>query len=147
MQVLACDPAAGAAPASVRFVELEALFRESDIVSLHCPLTPQTANLVNAGRLALMKPTAFLINTSRGPLVDEPALAEALCAGRIAGAALDVLAQEPPPAANPLLTARNCIITPHLAWATRAARSRLMSIAVANVRAFLEGRPQNVVNG
>ena len=96
-------------------------------------------------RLALMKPTAFLLNTSRGPLVDEPALAEALNSGRIAGAALDVLSKEPPPADNPLLTARNCIITPHLAWATRAARSRLMKVAVENVRAFLQGKPQNVV--
>ncbi len=130
----------------MRLVELETLFRESDVVSLHCPLTPQTAKLVNARRLALMKPTAFLLNTSRGPLVDEPALAEALNSGRIAGAALDVLSVEPPPADNPLLTARNCLITPHLAWATRAARSRLMQIAVENVRAFLQGKPQNVVN-
>jgi len=127
-------------------VELDVLFRESDVVSLHCPLTPQTANLVNASRLALMKPTAFLLNTSRGPLVDERALAEALNSGRIAGAAMDVLAKEPPPADNPLLTARNCILTPHLAWATRAARERLMKVAVANVCAFLQGKPQNVVN-
>ena len=93
-----------------------------------------------------MKLTAFLLNTSRGPLVDEPALAEALNSGRIAGAALDVLSVEPPRADNPLLAAKNCLITPHLAWATRAARSRLMQIAVANVRAFLQGEPQNVVN-
>jgi glycerate dehydrogenase len=146
LKVLACDPTAGAAPPFVRLVELDTLFRESDIVSLHCPLTPQTAGLVNASRLALMKPASFLLNTSRGPLVDEVALAEALNSGRIAGAAMDVLAVEPPPAGNPLLTARNCIITPHLAWATRAARSRLMKIAVENVRAFLRGKPQNVVN-
>jgi glycerate dehydrogenase len=146
MKVLAFDPAGGPAPPFVRFVELDDLFRESDVVSLHCPLTPQNARLVNAPRLALMKPTAFLLNTSRGPLVDEPALAEALNSGRIAGAGLDVLAAEPPPADNPLLTARNCLITPHLAWGTRAARSRLMHIAVQNVRAFLEGQPQNVVN-
>jgi len=146
MKVLACDPTTGAAPRSVRFVDLETLFRESDVVSLHCPLTPQTTNLVNARCLSLMKPTAFLLNTSRGPLVDEPALAGALNFGRIAGAALDVLSVEPPPADNPLLTAKNCIITPHLAWATRAARSRLMQIAVENVRAFFQGKPQNVVN-
>jgi glycerate dehydrogenase len=146
MKVIAYDPLAGPAPAFVRLVGLDALFRESDVVSLHCPLTPQTANLVNASRLALMKPTAFLLNTSRGPLVDERALAEALNSGRIAGAAMDVLAKEPPPADNPLLTAKNCILTPHLAWATRAARSRLMKIAVENVRAFLQGKPQNVVN-
>jgi len=146
LNVLAHDPAAGMAPPFVRLVELESLLRESDIVSLHCPLTPQTARLVNASRLALMKPTAFLLNTSRGPLVDEAALADALNSGRLAGAALDVLAIEPPPADNPLLTARNCLITPHLAWATRAARSRLMEVAVQNIRAFLEGKPQNVVN-
>jgi glycerate dehydrogenase len=146
MKVLASSRSVGAVPPFVRLVELDALFRESDVVSLHCPLTPQTANLVNARRLALMKPAAFLLNTSRGPLVDEPALADALNSGRIAGAALDVLSKEPPPAGNPLLTARNCIITPHLAWATRAARSRLMKIAVENVRAFLHGKPGNVVN-
>lgn len=146
MKVLACTRTAGSAPPFASFVELETLFRKSDVVSLHCPLTPQTANLVNARRLSLMKPTAFLLNTSRGPLVDEPALADALNSGRIAGAALDVLSKEPPRADNPLLTARNCLITPHLAWATRAARSRLMTIAVENVRAFLQGEAQNVVN-
>jgi len=146
MKVLACDPTAGPVPPRVRLLDLETLFRESDVVSLHCPLTPQTANLVNARRLSLMKPTAFLLNTSRGPLVDEPALADALNSGRLAGAALDVLSTEPPRADNPLLTARNCLITPHLAWATRAARSRLMKIAVENVRSFLDGKAQNVVN-
>jgi glycerate dehydrogenase len=146
MKVLAFDPAAGSPPPFVRLVELDSLFRDSDVISLHCPLTAQNARLVNAQRLALMKPTAFLINTSRGPLVDEPALAEALNAGRIAGAGLDVLSVEPPSAQNPLLTARNCLITPHLAWGTRAARSRLMRVAVENVRAFLDGKPQNVVN-
>ena len=133
-------------PPGVRFVGLEELFRSSDVVSLHCPLTPETKQLVNVERLAWMKPTAFLINTSRGPLVDEAALADALNAGKISGAALDVLSVEPPPASNPLLTAKNCLITPHLAWATRAARSRLMRIAVANVAAFLAGTPENVVN-
>lgn len=130
----------------VTFVELDTLFREADIISLHCPLTPENKGLVNAARLALMKPTAFLINTARGPLVDEPALADALNSGRIAGAALDVLSVEPPPAGHPLFTARNCIITPHIAWATRAARARLMETAVANLKAFLAGHPQNVVN-
>ncbi len=131
----------------VRFVDLETLFRKSDALSLHCPLTPQTRRLINAERLTWMKPTALLINTSRGPLIDEPALADALNGDRLAGAGLDVLSVEPPPANNPLLTAKNCIITPHLAWATRAARSRLMAIAVQNIRAFLNGQPQNVVNG
>ncbi len=146
MKVIAYDPIAGPAPAFVRSVELDPLFRESDVVSLHCPLTAENANLVNASRLKLMKPTAFLLNTSRGPLVDQSALAAALNSGRIAGAAMDVLAKEPPPADNPQLTAKNCILTPHLAWATRAARARLMQIAVENVRAFLQGKPQNVVN-
>ena len=103
------------------------------------PVDAGNAQLVNAERLALMKPSAFLINTSRGPLVDEAALAEALNAGRLAGAGLDVLSVEPPPADNPLLTAKNCCITPHIAWATRAARQRLLDTAVANVRAFLAG--------
>jgi glycerate dehydrogenase len=131
---------------SFRFVDLETLFHQSDIVTLHCPLTPQTRELVNAERLSWMKRTAFLINTSRGQLVEESALAEALNSGRIAGAGLDVLSSEPPPADNPLLRAANCFITPHIAWATHAARSRLMNVVVQNVRAFIEGTPQNVVN-
>lgn len=133
--------------ANVAVVDLEYLFSESDVVSLHCPLTPETKHLVNAQRLARMKPRSFLLNTSRGPLVDEAALADALNSGRIAGAAMDVLSVEPPPADNPLLSAKNCLITPHIAWATRAARARLMKTAVDNVRAFLAGKPQNVVNG
>lgn len=134
------------APLFVRYVELEALFRQSDVVTLHCPLTPETRGLVNAESLSWMKPSALLLNCSRGPLVDEPALAEALNHGRIAGAGLDVLSAEPPSPDNPLLRARNCFITPHFAWATGAARRRLMKTAVENVRAFLNGRPQNVVN-
>ena len=133
-------------PAGIVFAELETLFRQSDVVSLHCPLPPDTSHIVNAERLGWMKANAFLLNTSRGPLVDELALAEALNTGRIAGAGLDVLSVEPPPATNPLLRAKNCLITPHHAWATRAARSRLMDVAVANVRAFLAGKSQNVVN-
>jgi len=146
MRVLACNPRSKPATVGERFVELEALFRQSDVVSLHCPLTAETRNLVNAERLGWMTRTASLLNTSRGLLIDEPSLAAALNAGRIAGAGLDVLSVEPPPADNPLLTAKNCVITPHLAWATRAARSRLMQIAVENIRAFLNGQPQNVVN-
>jgi len=102
--------------------------------------------VVSAARLALMKPSAFLLNTSRGPLLDEAAVADALNTGRLAGAGLDVLSAEPPKADNPLLTARNCLITPHLAWAAKAARARLMATTVDNVRAFLAGPPQNVVN-
>jgi glycerate dehydrogenase len=128
-------------------VDLDRLFAESDVVSLHCPLTPDTRALVNAARLGLMKPTAFLVNTSRGGLVDEAALAAALDSGRIAGAGLDVLSVEPPPATNPLLAARNCVITPHVAWATRAARTRLIERTAENLRAFAAGTPRNVVNG
>jgi glycerate dehydrogenase len=134
------------APAGIRFVELETVFRKSDVVSLHCPLTPETKHLINAERLGWMKPTSFLINTGRGPLVDEAALAEALNEGRLAGAGLDVLSVEPPRANNPLLKAKNCVITPHIGWATSAARRRLMKVAVDNIRAFLDGAPQNVVN-
>ena len=128
-------------------VELDELFAASDIVTLHCPLNDQTQGIVNAERLAIMKPTAFLINTSRGPLVDEDALAGALNEGRIAGAGLDVLCTEPAAADNPLMQAKNCCITPHIAWATKEARTRLMTTAVENVKAFLGGAPQNVVNG
>lgn len=130
----------------VSHVTIETLFREADVVSLHCPLTSETRHLVNATTLAWMKPGAFLLNTARGPLVDEAALAEALQAGRIAGAAVDVLSVEPPAPDNPLLTAPNCLVTPHLAWATKASRARLLGVVVENVRAFLAGRAQNVVS-
>lgn len=146
MSVIAFDPAAADWPAGIERVELDNLFARADVVSLHCPLTEETRGLVNASRLGLMKKTAFVINTSRGPLVDEPALAAALAAGAIAGAGLDVLAVEPPAADNPLLAAPRCFITPHIAWATHAARERLMAIAVDNVRAFQAGEPVNVVN-
>jgi glycerate dehydrogenase len=134
-------------PPNLRFTDLDTLLGESDVVSLHCPLTPETKHLINAQRLARMKPGAFLLNAARGPLVDEAALAEALNSGRLAGAGLDVLSTEPPPADNPLLRARHCIITPHLGWATRAARERLLRQAAENVRAFLAGQPVHVVNG
>ncbi len=127
-------------------VDLDTLFKESDVVSLHCPLNDSNYRMVNERRLQLMKPTAFLINTSRGPLIDERALADALNAGKIAGAGLDVLDREPPEADNPLSRAKNCYITPHIAWATRAARQRLMDIAVANIRAFVNGKPQNAIS-
>jgi len=130
----------------VEFVSTDEIFRRADVVSLHCPLTEETRGIVNAARIATMKPGAFLINTGRGPLVVEQDLADALDAGRIAGAALDVLSTEPPPAGNPLFTAKNCIITPHIAWATHASRARLMSVVAENIRAFLSGDPLNVVN-
>ena len=124
----------------------EQLFREADVLSLHCPLTEETRHLVNAERLQLMKPTAILINTGRGPLVDENALAAALNEGRIMAAGVDVLQEEPPRKGSPLIGARNCYITPHRAWATQAARTRLLSIALENIKAFMAGKPQNVVS-
>lgn len=147
MKVIAAVRTPRPAEDGVAFVAMDELFRRADVVSLHCPLTPETQGLVNAARLATMKPSAFLINTGRGPLVVEADLAEALRAGRIAGAAADVLSTEPPAADNPLLTAPNCLITPHLAWAARASRQRLMDAVVENVRAFFAGKPVNVVNG
>lgn len=127
-------------------VGLDELFSQSDVVSLHCPLTPATAGLVNAARLACMKKTAFLINTSRGPLIDEGDLAAALNSGRIAGAGVDVLSVEPPKPDNLLVTARNCVITPHIAWATRSARQRLLQTSIDNLGAYAAGTPQNVVS-
>jgi glycerate dehydrogenase len=147
MRVLACDTVPPAdVPEGVEIVAVDELFRQSDVVTLHCPLTAETLHLVDGRRLALMKTTAYLINTSRGPLVDEAALAAALAARRIAGAGLDVLESEPPAADNRLLAAPNCYLTPHIAWATAAARARLLRAVADNVAAFLAGRPRNVVN-
>jgi len=146
MQVLVNTRTPPDDPAGCEVVELDDLFERSDVVTLHCPLTPETKHLVNAERLAMMKSTAFLVNCSRGPVVDEQAVADALNAGAIAGAGVDVLSTEPPAADNPLLTARNCAITPHVGWATLAARTRLMDVATANVSAFINGHPVNVVN-
>ena len=129
-----------------RFVDLDTLMSESDVVSLHCPLTETNQGMISRERIARMKPTAFIINTARGPLIDEAALADALNEGRIAGAGLDVLSHEPPPESNPLLSARNCYITPHSAWGTIEARSRLMVQVAANLQAFLDGKPINVVS-
>jgi len=148
MRVIANDSYQADPPAypGFRFTGLEDLLRDSDVVSLHSPLLPETQNMINARTLALMKPAAFLINTSRGPLVADRDLAEALNAGRLAGAGLDVLSEEPPGEQNPLLAAKNCLITPHMAWATYEARSRLMDTAVENIAAFVAGKPQNVVS-
>lgn len=132
-------------PPEIRKMELDELFRECDIISLNCPLTESTRNMVNAERLKLMKPTAILINTGRGQLINEQDLADALNSGQIYAAGLDVLSQEPPRADNPLLTAKNCYITPHIAWATTAARERLMHIMMDNIKAYLEGKPINNV--
>ncbi len=127
-------------------LDVDAVFSRCDVVTLHCPLTEQTQGMVSAERLARMKPTSLLINTSRGPLIDERALAKALHDGRIAGAGLDVLSMEPPPPDHPLLSAPRCIITPHVAWAAAASRQRLLAATIENLRAFVDGSPQNVVN-
>lgn len=149
MHVVAYDPAfpppdrlggVAVAPAS-----LETLIETADVVSLHCPLNAATHHLLDAARLARMKPSAFVINTSRGPLIDEAALAAALRSGVISGAALDVLETEPPASDNPLLAAPNCLITPHVAWHAIEARRRLVQIAADNLAAFLQGAPRNVV--
>ena len=133
-------------PEGVRWVDSDTLFAESDYLSLHCPLTPQTEGVINRDSIARMKRTAILINTGRGGLVKEQDLADALNQGRLAGAAVDVLQQEPPTGGSPLIGARNCLITPHIAWATRASRKRLMRITEENLKAFLNGSPQNRVN-
>lgn len=146
MQVLAAGAGRRAGdPAWLERLPLDDLFPRVDVLSLHCPLSDETRGLVNAARLRRMKASALLINTGRGPLVNEADLADALHAGTLAGAALDVLSQEPPQADNPLLGAPRCIITPHHAWATLAARKRAMRITAENVRAILNGTPQNVV--
>jgi glycerate dehydrogenase len=144
VQVFTSKPQA-TLPAGITKCTLDDVFRRSDVVSLHCPLTPDTAHLVNAKRLAQMKSTAILINTGRGPLVDEQALAEALQEGRLLAAGLDVLSTEPPAKDNPLFKVKNCFITPHIAWATLEARTRLMEIAVENLRAFQMGEERNRV--
>ncbi|HHX65256.1 MAG TPA: D-2-hydroxyacid dehydrogenase, partial [Chloroflexi bacterium] len=147
MNVLAYDVFVKESPIpGAQMVDLDTIFRESDMISLHLPLTPETQGMVNAERLSQMKNTAFIINTSRGPVINNQDLADALNNGVIAGAGLDVLDVEPPPADNPLLTAKNCYITPHISWATRSARARLMQTAVDNVAAFIKGQPINVVN-
>ncbi len=146
MNVLATTEPPVPTPDYVRLVDRDTLFRDSDVVSLHCPLTAQTDRLVNRHRLSQMKPSAFLINTSRGGLVDEQALAWALSEGQIAGAGLDVLCQEPPPADHPLTCLKNCFVTPHIAWATASSRKRLLDAVADNVAAFLAGKPKNRVN-
>jgi glycerate dehydrogenase len=148
MRVIASSPDRTYAPQwpGFRWCEVDELLSAADVVSLHCPLLPQTRGMINAASLSKMKPGAFLINTSRGPLVVEQDLADALNHRRLAGAAVDVLSSEPPALDNPLLHATNCMVTPHIAWATTEARMRLIESVVTNLRAFLENRPVNVVN-
>lgn len=131
---------------TIQFVDMDTLLAESDIITCHCPLTPQTENLINKNNIAKMKKSAILINTSRGPVVDEQALADALNHNRIMAAGLDVLKVEPAKKDNPLLKAKNCYITPHIAWAAKETRARLLRILEENIVAYLNGKPQNVVN-
>ena len=149
MNVLAHAPRPKAAPGyqSFEFVSLEDLFSRSDVISLHCPLTPENTGMVNAALLSVVKPGALLINTARGGLVAEQDLADALHSGRLGGAGLDVVSREPMTEDNPLRTAPNCIITPHVAWGTVEARIRLMNITYSNIQAFLNDSPVNVCNG
>ena len=149
MEILAHNPRSQVAPDGipVQWLALDQLFRRADVVSLHCPLSAENEGLVNGSRLSLMQHHALLVNTSRGGLVQEADLAQALNSGVIAGAALDVSLHEPIAPDNPLLTAKNCIITPHIARASLGARSRLMATTAQNIEAFLSGKPQNVVNG
>jgi len=148
MRVIADNAARTNAPQwpGFRWCNLDELLRSSDVVSLHCPLLPATRGMINAAALSKMKPGAFLINTSRGQLVVEQDLADALTDGRLAGAAVDVLSVEPPSSNNPLLKARNCILTPHIAWATKEARTRLIESVVTNLRAFVESHAVNVLD-
>ena len=149
MQVLynrRSGPDASVADAGIRYAPLDELFRNSDVVTLHCPLTPDTKGLINRENIAKMKDGALLLNTARGPVVEDQALADALNSGKLGGAGLDVMTTEPPKADNPLLTAKNVVLTPHIAWAPLEARRRLMVICEENVRAFVEGHPIHRVN-
>ena len=130
-----------------RFVSLEELLKEADVISLHCPLQPETGQIIRRETIEQMKDGVILLNSSRGPLIHEADLADALRSGKVAAAAMDVVSTEPIKEDNPLLAAPNCIITPHIAWAAKEARTRLMNVAVENVRSFLNGTPEHVVNG
>ncbi|HJC67473.1 MAG TPA: D-2-hydroxyacid dehydrogenase [Candidatus Enterocloster excrementigallinarum] len=148
MKILAYDeyPNKALETENCRYVELDQLLAESDVISLHCPLFPSTQGIINSSTIAKMKDGVKIINTSRGPLIVEADLKEALDSGKVSGAAVDVVSTEPIKEDNPLLQAKNMIITPHIAWAPRESRQRLMDIAVANLASFVEGKPQNVVN-
>lgn len=144
MNVLAFDQFA-TGDDTARMVSLDEILENSDVISLHCPLTPETNNIINKANISKMKDGVMIINTSRGPLINEQDLAEALVSGKVSGAAVDVLAQEPPCSDNLLLHAKNCLVTPHIAWAPKESRARLMKVAVENLQAYLAGDPQNTV--
>jgi len=133
-------------PYEVEWLQVDEVFAKSDYITLNCPLTPQTDKLVNESRLNSMKSSAYVINTGRGPLIDEQALADALNSDKIAGAALDVLSTEPPSKENPLLSAKNCVITPHIAWASIEARTKLHEIVAQNIASYQNGNTENLVN-
>ena len=145
MDVLAYD-AYAAGDGNARMVSLDELYQKSDVISLHCPLFKETQGMINAESIARMKDGVMLLNTSRGPLIVEADLAQALQTGKVAAAAIDVLSVEPASVDCPLLLLENCIITPHIAWASKESRQRLMHIAVENLQAFIDGKPQNIVN-
>ena len=149
MKLIAYDPFIAVDYAhnlQVELVPLKQLLKESDFITLHIPLTKSTKGLIGAKELALVKPTMRIINTARGSLIDEEALADSLNKGQIAGAGLDVLKNEPPESTCPLLHAKNCFITPHISWATQSARERLMTVVIDNIKAFIKGQPVNVIN-
>lgn len=148
MKIRAYNPSARPAPQlpDFAFVSLDELYAQADFITLHCPQKVDNLGMIDAGALCRMKPSAYLINTARGGLIDEQALADALNSGALAGAALDVLSSEPPECSNPLLSAKNTILTPHIAWATFEARQRLMATTAENIRAYLDGRPIHLVN-
>lgn len=148
MEVIAFTEPAGDAPGYTpfRFVDRDTLFREAEVISLHCPLTEETRNLVNAERIKTMRDKAFIINTARGPLINEADVAAALHSGKLGGLGTDVLSVEPPATDNPILKAPNTLVTPHIAWASLHARRNIMNLAVDNIRAFMAGTPTNVIN-
>ncbi len=146
MKVMVFTPHPDLSAPETQYTTLDELFAQSDVVSLHCPATPENREFVARPLLARMKPGAFIVNTARGSLIHEQSLADALNSGRIAGAGLDVLSQEPPPEANPLLHAKNCFITPHLGWGSSEARQKLLKTAAENLKAFLEHRKLNRVD-
>lgn len=143
--MLVYDHGSGASGDEAELVSLEQLLARSDVVSLHCPLTAENTGMINRERIALMKDGALLLNTARGPLIDEQAAADALFDGKLGGMAADVCCVEPISPDNPLLRAPNCILTPHIAWAAKESRARLMDIAADNLRAYLSGNPKNLV--
>ncbi|NLD60602.1 MAG: D-2-hydroxyacid dehydrogenase [Clostridiales bacterium] len=147
MRVLACDRhEADEGRAIAEYVPLDALLREADVLSLHCPLTPETERIIDRAAIGKMKDVAILINNSRGALLNERDVADALNAGKLAAAAVDVVSEEPIRPDNPLLTAKNCLITPHISWVSRESRGRIVEASAGNLRAFLRGEPKNVVN-